>query len=341
MSEHEHLDAEERISRRAFLKRVGISGLALAGLGGARTSALAAGPLPKSIVVVAKSKKLFAQGDHLQTQVARDLLDAALAKVTGESTAQAAWKALFSSSDRVGVKVNCLAGRPLSPHVELVEAIVGGLRSAGVAGDHIFVWERLSRELAASGFPTKATGGKYRCVATDGRYAPDLIMQGVVGSRFTPIVTKYCTALINVPVLKDHDLAGVTIALKNNFGAIHNPNKYHGIRLHDGIADVNAVPQIRKRTRLVICDASRVVYNGGPGFKPQFTERCNAILVSRDPVALDYVGWQTIEELRKAHGLPSLAAIGKEPTHIAKAAGPGRQLGTNEPSRIEQVSLEV
>jgi len=27
--------------------------------------------------------------------------------------------------------------------------------------------------------------------------------------------------------LKDHDGAGVTIALKNMYGVIHNPNKYH------------------------------------------------------------------------------------------------------------------
>ena len=57
--------------------------------------------------------------------------------------------------------------------------------------------------------------------------------------------------LINLPVLKDHDGAGVTIALKNMYGAIHNPNKYHPNGCDPYVADLNMLPEIRSRMKLI------------------------------------------------------------------------------------------
>jgi len=50
---------------------------------------------------------------------------------------------------------------------------------------------------------------------------------GQLGERLSKDLTQRTNILINLPVLKDHDGAGVTIGLKNMYGVIHNPNKYH------------------------------------------------------------------------------------------------------------------
>ena len=58
-------------------------------------------------------------------------------------------------------------------------------------------------------------------------YGPDLVAHLGVGSLFSRIQAGYVTASISLAILKDHGLAGVTAGMKNYFGAIHNPNKYH------------------------------------------------------------------------------------------------------------------
>ena len=324
------------MNRREFLKRSAIvaAGAATAPLWWRGT---ASADDPKPVVAFAQSGKLIRNDKlDLDTKLLRDMLDASVCKVTAETNAKKAWQSLFRPDDVVGIKVNALAGGAYCSHVQLVEAIAASLREAGVPAKNIVVWDRSSAELKDCGFTVDAGGGSYRCVGTDGRYSSDiddLTNQGVIGSFLSPLVSRVCTAQINVPMLKDHDIAGVTIGLKNWFGAIHNPSKYHFDNLHDAVADVNAIPQIRRQTRLTICDATRVVYEGGPGFKPQFCERLGGLLVSRDPVALDAAGAAKIEEMRAAHKLKSLRDAGREPKAIALAAAKG--LGVADLKRVE------
>ena len=129
--------------------------------------------------------------------------------------------------------------------------------------------------------------------------------------RFSP---SDCNVLINLPVLKDHDGAGVTIALKNMYGVIHNPNKYHPNGCNPYVADLNMLPEIRSRMRLTICDATTAMYEGGPGYKPEHSWNANTLLVSTDPVALDHTGWQIIERKRAEKGWKTLEAEDRAPT---------------------------
>ena len=145
--------------------------------------------------------------------------------------------------------------------------------------------------------------------------------------------------LINLPVLKDHDGAGVTIALKNMYGAIHNPNKYHPNGCDPYVADLNMLPEIRSRMKLVICDATTAMYEGGPGFKPEHSWKSNSLLVSQDPVALDSTGWQMIERKRAEMGLKTLEAEQRAPHYIATAADSEHRLGHCDPSRITVVEV--
>jgi hypothetical protein len=99
------------------------------------------------------------------------------------------------------------------------------------------------------------------------------------------------------------------------------------------------LPAIRSKTRLTICDATTACFEGGPGFKPQYAWKENALLVSQDPVALDYTGWRIIERKRAEKGLKTLSADGRAPKYIATAADDRHRLGTNDPKRMVTVEL--
>jgi uncharacterized protein (DUF362 family) len=129
------------------------------------------------------------------------------------------------------------------------------------------------------------------------------------------------------------------MALKNLFGAIHNPNKYHLNTGDPYVADVNALPAVRKKVRLTICDAIAPQYEGGPSYMPHWSWPFNGLLVSRDPVALDYTGWKIIEEQRAGKGLPTLKAAKREPVYIARAADAQHRIGANDPAMIEKVEV--
>ena len=83
-----------------------------------------------------------------------------------------------------------------------------------------------------------------RLILFDGGFERRIVSSGEVGSLWTNVLATRATALINVPVLKDHDLSGVGCGMKNMYGAIHNPNRYHDNNCNPYVADVNAHPFI-------------------------------------------------------------------------------------------------
>ena len=289
----------------------------------------------KSKVVIARDNLLRGTGSTVDSRRMLALLDRAMQTLFNRDHAIEAWSRLIRPGDKVGVKVNALGGRGLSSNLQLVEAICGRLQEAGIKAGDIVVWDRDSVEMERSGFHLSMGGNGVQCFGTDRvDYEQDLVAHGSVGSRLSRILTQRCNVLINVPVLKDHDGAGVTIALKNMYGVIHNPNKYHPNGCNPYIADLNMLPEIRTRMRLTICDATTAQYEGGPAYKPEYSWKQNALIVSQDPVALDYTGWQIIERKRAEKGLKTLEAEGRAPRYIATATDAEHRLGTNDPGRI-------
>jgi uncharacterized protein (DUF362 family) len=266
------------------------------------------------------------------------LLDRAVQAVYGCDSPLEAWKSVARPNEVVGLKVNCLAGRGASTNPVLVEAVCERLRQAGVPDKNIVVWDRLNADMEHAGFRVASRKDRVRFIGNDtSGYENELAVFGGVGSLLSKTLTQVCDAVINLPVLKDHGIVGVTMALKNLFGAIHNPNKYHLAAGDPYVADVNMLPPIRAKVRLTICDAIAPQYEGGPSYMPQWAWPFNGLLASRDPVALDYTGWRIIEQQRAAKGLPSLQAAKREPVYIARAADAQHRLGTNDPALIEKV----
>jgi uncharacterized protein (DUF362 family) len=320
--------------------------MALGAASSLRAPAQPLSPAAKSRVIIARDPELRGASPTPDARRISALLDRAMlglfahpAALTPENTI-AAWRHIAGPGDTVSLKVNTLGGRGISTNIELANAVCERLQQAGVKPANIVVWDRDSEELERVGFRIAIGGDRVQCYGTDRvDYEDDLSAWGSVGSRLSKILTRSSSVLINLPVLKDHDGAGVTIALKNMYGVIHNPNKYHPNGCDPYVADLNMLPEIRSRMKLIICDATTAMYEGGPAFKPEHSWKLNSLLVSQDPVALDYTGWQMIERKRAEMGLKTLEADQRAPRYIATAADSEHRIGHCDPNRIAVVEV--
>ena len=327
-----------RSTRRRFLAQVGAA--AVGALVPWRKAGGTVGQEPRRARVIIARDEALAKGDlgAQRDRLAR-LLDAALQKLADAPDAPSAWRRYFKPNERVGLKVNAL-GHPTSPAV--AEAIAAGLSQAGIRPENVIIWDRFDVELGNAGYKLNRSGGGVRCYGTDadriGRgYQQEVQKQGAIGSCYSRILADQIDALISVPVLKDHNLAGVSLGMKNFYGAIHNPNKYHENNCDPFVADVVSHPYIRTRWRLTICDATVAQYNAGPGKHPGFAWPLGALIVSDDFVAADAVAADLLEQKRKEAGLKSLAEENRPARHIATAGARG--LGVADLSRIERIEV--
>ena len=295
----------------------------------------------RSKVILAKDKRFINANGAVDASIISMAIDSALLKITNSKNPLDAWRSLFNKNDIVGIKLNCLAGNRFSPHTQIVEAIINGVKSTGVRESNIIIFERFNRELENAGFNIRRGSNGFRCFGTDdlpsGGYDSEPLIMGSIGSCFSKIASSLCTAIVNVPVLKDHDLAGVSIGMKNFFGIIHNPNKYHDSNCNPYVADLNSHPFIKDKLRLIVCDALKAQYHGGPAFKPQWTWDFQGMLIGTDPVALDSVGAQIIEKKRREMNMSSLKEAGREPKYIQTAARLG--LGVDDPTLIDVIAI--
>ena len=131
--------------------------------------------------------------------------------------------------------------------------------------------------------------------------APQRMFAGIYNNDF----------LINYAIAKDHRAAGITGAMKNNYGCVDNPMGTHGSAWTDENSPYAGtrlcVPVFYKNVDkqapfiLNIMDALTGVYEGGPLFGKVF--HANMIAMSRDPVAIDTYLLNLINQVRKDKGL--------------------------------------
>lgn len=94
-----------------------------------------------------------------------------------------------------------------------------------------------------------------------------------------------CDVWFNVPVLKSHGGAKMTIALKNYMGIVWDRPIFHDVDLQQCIADIATW---HKKPALNIVDAYRVMLTGGPqGRNEDDVKLMKGLFASADPVAVD------------------------------------------------------
>jgi len=326
------------MDRRTFVKSVGLS-LALGTTTGACAKENRRGRVrgkgdPGRVALMTDAK--VRRAGSLDAGRVKALLDRALKAVLGGPDATSGLRGIIDPADVVGIKLNCLAGPPLSPTREFTQALVAALVSAGVAPGRIVFFERGERDIRKGGFEVGGGGERPAFLGNDSRaagYEKEIAISGQVGSCLSRILTRRISVLINLGVLKDHNLAGVGVATKNLFGLIHNPNKFHDNGCDPYVADVLAFPVVQKKLRLSLVDALTAQCNGGPGYLPEYAWEMNGIMASKDPIALDRVAWDVIEKKRREKGLKTLAKENRAPKWIHTAASRG--LGLDDLEKIK------
>ncbi len=334
-------------NRREFLKGAATGALLLSSSSAFRASAAAdMSPEPaKTRVVVARDPKVFASPGQLDESRVLDLLDRAVASWTGHHKPMDAWKMILGKDlgpDKViGLKTNGLGGKGICTHRELILAVAERLQQAGIRPGNIIVWDRNRRDLEVTGMTINTDRSRIRCYGSDvSGYEDELSTWGSAKIRLSKILTRDCSMIIGLPILKDHVMSGVTFAMKNMYGVVDRPMDLHADGCNPGIADLNCIPAVRQKVRFTIGDALSSVYDGGPGFHPERLWYPCALIVGQDRVAVDHVAWQMIEKKRAESGMASLAAAGRPPRYIATAADASHQLGTNDPAHMRVIELD-
>jgi len=295
----------------------------------ADSSKLAMPGLYRGRVIAVHNPAAIVSG-QFQREPIRQMIRKGMAELTGTDGGPDAWRQFFGAGDVVGIKVNPVG----KPHVisspEVVREIIAGLNSAGVKPKEIVVYDRYRKQFFDAGFDKWLPEGvrvshaaedyQEMQMAIEG-YDPDhyvdmaLTMPGYDAGNLTArrsyaaeFITKQVNKLINLPVLKDHQSAGVTLALKNlSHGLVNNVNRSHSSFTLNAcgafIPAVVSLPVIRNKAVLHILDGIKGLYHGGPGARPQFVWEHRTMYFATDPVALDRIGWKVLDEKRVAVGM--------------------------------------
>lgn len=351
------------LSRRAFLGATAAGASMLAGVdahaeAAARAAGLAARPpagfvpltIPGKIVKVSRSNTLQPNGLFPTEEAARTMLERAMAELTGKSDLGEAFAKFVHKEDKVAIKLNGIAAQKLptmATNKELVLEIVRGVLAAGVPVENVVVFEQYPSFLAGTRVADRnrtmdaAFPVGIRAFVHENK---DAVMSSItvagIGTKFVRPFTE-ATAVINVGLIKDHSICGYTGCLKNiTHGSTINPQAFHDHNASPQIAQLYAQDVVKSRVRLHIVDGFKVIYDQGPLDKnPKRRVPHEAVYATTDPVAMDVLGWDIVEKLRKENDLPTLKSAGREPLYIRAAGELG--LGVFDRNRISvrEVSL--
>ena len=122
--------------------------------------------------------------------------------------------------------------------------------------------------------------------------------------------------------------------MKNHFGSIASPFKLHST-IHDSIAALNSHDLILEKTRLIVVDGIFTSWKWINGRDQQYVKKTNMLLMGYDPVALDYIGWQLIENIRREQ---ETQALDPQPRFIEVAAE-RYGLGNHNPEHINIIEV--
>ena len=350
------------LDRRQFLTRLATG---VGGIGGAlgalpAFAQLSSGQLqpdtttttPLTPVVEAVSENVW-DGDRLDEDAASELVDQAMMKFTGRASAKEAWRDIVLPDDIVGIKINPLGGPELSTHSIIVDKIVEGLYGAGVLKKQIIIWDRFESHLLNAGYPIWQEEGEVQTIASDTEgigYDDEVFYESEkdsvnrrenesTRSRYSRIVTEHVDVLINVPVLKHHEMAGISGCLKNlAFGSVDNTRRFHAKPLYcnPAIAEILEHKVLKDKLALNIVDGLVASFDRGPTYHAESTWKYGSLFVSADPVILDVLVLQTVNQKREEMELDSVSKLAN---HINTASGVG--LGTNTLDQADLQRVEI
>ncbi len=314
--------------------------------------------------------------EQFQAQPIQAMMRKGMTELTGAPDWVSAWRMFFERGDVVGIKLNPVGQPDVISCAEVVREIIAGLNAAGVKNRDIVAYDRYRKQFLRAGFDKWLPDGvrwmhaaeEYDNIQLnlDG-YDRDHYMEMALNkpgddlkdpltrrSHVAKFLTQHVNKLVNLPLLKHHQSAGVTLALKNlSHGLVNNVNRSHTTPTLNAcgifIPTVVNVPVIRNKTVLHILDGILGMYHGGPGGrKGKYVWVHHTLYFATDPVALDKTGWAVIDAQRVAKGMQTVALskpdadshyLNCQPEHIEIAGALG--LGVFDDKKIEHKKIDL
>lgn len=299
-------------------------------------------------------------GDYVNQSVVNDMMDEGLKQLTGQSTVAAAWQTLlpgYAPGKAIAVKVNfnnagsCTdSDNIIDALIEPINALVRGMKEIGVQEEDVWVFDA-SRKLPDR-FRTRCfysnvrffEGGYVICGerATFNSSDPNAEVSfdhpNLTARRITDVVVD-ATYLINMPIMKDHGIAGVTLGFKNHLGTIDRIKGSGDDDLHcyfcpgdsryssnyNPLVDIYLNPHIRDKTALIVGDGlygSLTNTNLVPRRWSTFGDDApNSLFLAVDPVAIDCVMFDILDAEPVYH--PRWSGKDNDYLELAASAGLG------------------
>ena len=356
-----------QLSRREFLLGAAAAGAALTlGRRPSHSTRAARSAFPSNRVVHTQSDAAtywdYATGwygDYVSQPVVDAMTDRGVMALTNTVTLADAWRALipaYTSGQIVAIKINlnnadCNDGdQVIDALPQPVNSVIRGLKAIGVPEDNIWVYDvtsgwhngempaRLVAQITALYPNVQFHSNESGCSIALGYSSTEKIHFAVPSGKPAISNRPICNALvgasylINMPIMKKHGMAGVTLGFKNHFGSFDSCQLVHWsvdlgdgeyVSTYNGLVDIYDNAHFRNKTVLTLGDGlygARINnYDEVPSPWPTFGNKSpNSLFFSMDPVAIDCVMYDFLDaeggvpagsddylKLANAHGLGS------------------------------------
>lgn len=244
---------------------------------------------------------------------------------------------------RVGLKIYADSGPGLATPVPLVQAVIAALERRGYRKADIFLVGLNQLRLRFTGYlPSLVSGktpfeGHQVYVLESGRfYDPEWFYDSPLPSRFDPVFVQQQVAgidpettleqdrrsflatplfmeadfWINLPAYTDHPTLGVNGALVNAtlWNASNTARFFRSpANAPAAVAEMSAIPELRQTWLFTIASLERYQFIGGPYFNSLYTVSEPRLWLSADPVALDTLMLEKLNDHRRHGGFPSIS----------------------------------
>ncbi|MFZ5806798.1 MAG: DUF362 domain-containing protein [Verrucomicrobiota bacterium] len=154
-------------------------------------------------------------------------------------------------------------------------------------------------------------------------------------SFFAKIATQETQKIINLAIMSDHPTLGIYGACSGlAMACVDNNRRFMDDRVRGdpAVGEILSHDALKNKVVLHVVTGLIAQFAGGPDFYPHYTQSAGLIMMSRDPVALDTIALERMEEWRSEQTVPP---IGNSARHLKSAAQLG--VGTNNKENIMMI----
>ena len=213
---------------------------------------------------------------------------------------------------------------------EVVKKCLAAGASQVVVFDH--TCDNWKATYVRSGIEEAARKAGAKVVAADlESYYEEVTLPSAVKLKKTKIHKELiaCDVWINMPILKNHGGAKMSVSMKNYMGIVYDREYFHSNDLQQCIADVCTW---EKRPVLNIVDAYRIMFQNGPrGKSAGDTALVKSLIISPDIVAADTAAISLFNQVKTM----SIDQVG----HIGKGESLG--IGTTDLKKLDVKQLKI